>query len=75
MPVDRLTYSVAEAADRLSISKVTLYSRIRDGQVRSFLWGGRRLIRHDDLQAAVDLASGRPPERQDDGAGGRGAEP
>lgn len=69
MPTERITYSVAEAAARLGISKVTLYAYIKQGRVRSFRWGGRRLIRADDLQAAVDASSGRPTQGDDNGDG------
>ena len=63
---ERLTYSVPEAAARLGISKVTLYARMNEGQVPSFRWGGRRLIRADDLKEAIDRASGRKPKKRDD---------
>jgi len=60
---ERLTYSVAEAAARLGVCRATLYTRIKEGQVQAFLWGGRRLIRADELERVIDAASGRTPER------------
>jgi excisionase family DNA binding protein len=69
VPPKRLTYSVAEAAGLLGVSRAGLYLHIRAGRVRTFKWGGRTLIRADDLQAAIDLASGRAPEGQHDGSG------
>jgi excisionase family DNA binding protein len=71
MPIEKLTYSVAEAAAQLGVSKVTLYARMREGQVRSFLWGGRRLIRDDDLRAAIALARGGPEPVEQQGHGGQ----
>jgi excisionase family DNA binding protein len=60
---DRVTYSVAEAAAALGVSRATIYTRIAEGDLQSFRWGGRRLIRAEDLQAALDAASGRPAKR------------
>jgi excisionase family DNA binding protein len=62
----RDTYSVPEAAARLGISKTTLYERIKEGRVRAFRWVGRTLIRADDLQDAIDRASGRKPDGDGD---------
>jgi excisionase family DNA binding protein len=70
----RIAHSVLEAAAAVGVSRATLYRRIKDGTVRTFTWGGRRLIRDDDLQAAIDAASGRAPEGQHDGGDGRTAE-
>lgn len=64
---DRLTYSVAEAAHALGVSRGTVYNRVRDGSLKTFRWAGRTLIRADDLQAAIDAASGR--EREPDHLG------
>jgi excisionase family DNA binding protein len=64
MATERLTYSIPEAAAVLGISRATLYRHIGRGLVKSFTWGGRRLIRADDLQAAVDAASGRDQRRE-----------
>lgn len=72
---NRLVVSVAEACALLGVSKPTVYSRMRDGTLQSIRWGGRRLIRADDLRASLDLASGRAPEGQHDGAGGGDAVP
>lgn len=62
MKPDRLVYSVAEAARALGVSKGTVYNRMRDGSLKTFRWVGRTLIRADDLQAAIDAASGRQRE-------------
>jgi excisionase family DNA binding protein len=60
---DRLTYTVAEAALALGLSQATLYRRVRAGDLKVFHWGGRTLVRAEDLQAALDAASGRATER------------
>jgi excisionase family DNA binding protein len=69
--VRRVTFSVAEAAAAHSVSRGTLYAHIKAGRVRTFKFGGRTLIRADDLKRAVDLASGRATEGNDDGDGRR----
>lgn len=66
MRPDKLAYSIKEAAAALGVSKGTIYNRIRDGSLKSYKWVGRTLIRTEDLQAALDAASGRLAERQDD---------
>jgi excisionase family DNA binding protein len=58
---NRITYSVAEAAAQLGVSRATFYRHAKAGLVHSFVWGGRRLIRHEDLKAAMDAAAGRSP--------------
>jgi len=40
----RLTLSVGEAADRLGVSKATLWTLVHRGEIRSILLGRRRLI-------------------------------
>lgn len=74
-PITRLAYPVAEAAHQIGVHPATIYRYIERGMIRTFKFGGRRLIRHDDLQDALDRASGRTPEaqRSDDGGGGKAA--
>jgi excisionase family DNA binding protein len=65
--LDKLAYSVAEAARLMgNVSKQTIYRRIEDGSLRAFKWNGRTLIRVEDMQAALDAASGRTPDEGDD---------
>ena len=40
----RLTYSVAEAAEVLGVSKASAYSAVRNGTLRTVHLGGRILI-------------------------------
>lgn len=55
----RVTLSIKEAAGAIGVSKATVYAMIKRGELEVFKWGGRTLIRRDDLVAAVDRASGR----------------
>ena len=45
----KLCYSVAEAAEQLSIGKNHLYKYLDDGQLPSFKLGQRRLINREAL--------------------------
>jgi len=51
--VERLAYSVREAASALGLSEATLYVHIKDGTIPSVKLGGRRLIRRDVLDALL----------------------
>ncbi len=52
--IPRLAWSVAEAAEIIGISQRKMFDLIRDGSVHSIKVGGRRLIRHVDLERFVD---------------------
>ncbi len=45
---------MAEAAEIIGISQRKMFDLIRDGSVHSIKVGGRRLIRHIDLERFVD---------------------
>lgn len=47
--VERIAYSVAEAATVSGLGRTTLYSLMREGVLPSRMIAGRRLIRRDDL--------------------------
>lgn len=47
--IDRLAYSVDEAAQALGISRARLYELIADGTIPSVKLGRRRLIRRETL--------------------------
>ncbi len=54
----RLAWSVEEAAVLIGISRRKMFDLVRYREVRSIKIGGRRLIRHVDLeQFLADLAS------------------
>ncbi len=65
---DRLAYSVPRAAAALDVSRAQLYVLMRDGALRSFTCGARRLISRDALadyvqrreQAAAEGAGAAP---------------
>jgi len=49
-----LLYTVAEAAELLSISRAKLYTLIGSGEIESVKMGGSRRIPHEALEAFVD---------------------
>lgn len=55
----KLSYTIAEAVQVLGISRASLYRAVRRGELSTFTWCGRTLIRADVLQRAVDRASGQ----------------
>lgn len=55
--LQRLAYSVAEAATVSNLSRSKLYELLKTGELRSVKIAGRRLIRHADLLALLDLGS------------------
>lgn len=55
----KLCYSVNAAAEALCVSRSTIYKLVRAGELETFTWCGRTLIRADVIQRAVDRASGR----------------
>ncbi len=57
--IERLAYTVAEVAQATGVSKATIWRRVKEGELRTFKWGGRTLIRADELRRALDRASGR----------------
>lgn len=57
--VERLTYSMAESAELLGVTRQHLHSLIRTGVIPSLKLGRRRLIRRDALNAVLaDLETG-----------------
>ena len=51
---DRLAYSVAEAAQLISVSQRTLYNYIAGGTLKAIKVGGRRLVRRSDLERLIE---------------------
>lgn len=54
--MDRLTYTVADAAQMTGLSKVTIHRHISSGALRSRLAGRRRLIDAQSLREFVGVA-------------------
>jgi excisionase family DNA binding protein len=52
--LQRLGYSVAEAAQIISISKSKLWELIRSRKLGSVKISGRRIVRHSDLVALLN---------------------
>lgn len=59
--VDRLSYTVQEAAEAIGISRATIFRLIKAKRLESFSYAGRTLIRADVLQREIDKASGHVP--------------
>lgn len=55
----KLSYTVDEASAAIGISRSKFYELVRMGEIQTFKWCGRTLVRADVLRAAVDKASGR----------------
>ena len=52
--VDRLSYSVSEAATAIGVSSRTIHDFCKDGTIKSFRMGQRRLIPADELRAFIE---------------------
>ena len=52
--LNRLSYSPAEAAEVLGISRSRLYQLLDDGTIASLKLGRRRLVRHEALVALLE---------------------
>jgi excisionase family DNA binding protein len=56
-PLQRLAYSVAEAAAVSNLSRSKLYELLGSGELHSVKIAGRRLIRHCDLLALLKMGA------------------
>lgn len=54
----RLCLSVEETIVALGIKRTRLYELLKEGKLKSFTVGGRRLFRLQDLEAFIAEASG-----------------
>ena len=54
----RLAYSVPEVARMLGVSEKTVRRQIDSGELASFMFGGRRLIKQASLKAIMDSEGG-----------------
>lgn len=57
-PIRRLLYSVNEAANQLSISRVTVRKMCADGRIQSVRLGDRRLISCAELERIATTGCG-----------------
>jgi excisionase family DNA binding protein len=56
---EKLAYTVPEAAKAIGVGRTTMWKEVRNGTLPSFKWGGRVLIRREDLQASINQAAMR----------------
>lgn len=54
---DKMSYNIPEAAKATGVGKTTIWKQVKEGDLTTFKWSGRTLIRRDVLQAAIDRAS------------------
>jgi hypothetical protein len=52
--VERLLFSVPDAAEMLSVSKALLWDRVADGRIRSTTIASRRLIPVEEIRRLAD---------------------
>ena len=53
----KLSYTVDEAAAAVGVSRRTVYALVQKGELQSFKWAGRTLIRRDVLASDADLVA------------------
>lgn len=53
----KLCYTIQEAAQATGVSVTTIWRQIRNGELTTFKWCGRTLIRAEVLRAALDRAA------------------
>jgi excisionase family DNA binding protein len=58
-----LAFGIAEACAAAGVGRTSLYKAIRSGRLRAIKWGGRTLIRPDDLRSWLEGLSPTPTER------------
>ena len=52
--MEKLAYSINEAARTLSLGRTSIYSMIADGRLEAFKLGRRTLIKADSIRRLVD---------------------
>jgi len=57
MKMERLTYTVAEVAQLLGISRGSAYTHVRTGEIPSITIGGRIVVPRRALDAMLDIES------------------
>lgn len=58
---DALVYTIEEAAERLKVSKWTVYRLIEEGEIGSIQIRTRRLVRASDIAAFIERQVATPP--------------
>ena len=58
--IERLSYSVQEAADALGVSSRMVHDFVRDGSIPHFRMGTRVLIPADELRKFIERRTQRP---------------
>ena len=61
LPPDKAFYSVAEAAELLSVAKSTVYAEINAGRLPKYRFASRTIIAREDLERL--LKPGKGPDR------------
>ncbi len=56
-PGDKLSYTANEAAHALGVSSTTIWSMVREGQIRTFKIGARTLIKRAELEDVIERAA------------------
>jgi excisionase family DNA binding protein len=64
-PMEKLAFTIQEAAKLSSLGQTSIYKAIRDGQLVSRKYGTRTIIRRDDL---VSFLTNLPTENKRPGA-------
>ncbi|MHB8284966.1 MAG: helix-turn-helix domain-containing protein [Caulobacteraceae bacterium] len=55
-PGDKLSYMVGEAAHAIGISTTTVWTMVREGQIRTFKIGARTLIKRAEQEGVIERA-------------------
>lgn len=59
MTIERMTYTVTEAAQLLGISRGSAYAHVRTGEIPSITIGGRIVIPRKAIDTMLDVGSER----------------
>ena len=52
--MEKLAYSINEAARTLSLGRTSIYAMIADGKLEAFKFGRRTLVKGDSIRRLVD---------------------
>ena len=51
--MERLTYSINDTAEALSLGRTSIYAMIADGRLEAFKLGRRRLVRAESVRRLI----------------------